>query len=189
MSRSSDLKSKMIHEYLESGDVVVGSYNKLGAPIKAGLVAGDHDELTGMQETLSRHAQISGGLQLNVNKMSKKKIPKRIKSDKDSGPLNPSVTAAELELDNYQSPSGYKKTIYLHNNLGKIRMNVLAVLNCEYAYGLIFASEDDIVLTPSVGEELILIDEYGDSHKIYYANLFFSLPNSQQKLMILIKND
>lgn len=202
----SDLKTTMYHEFLQSGDVVVGAYTEDGKQFKSGITPDDKVEIERKREILARSAQTGGGQLLAPIKASIKsgkaakpiKVAKRdvkIKSDNPE-PLTPAITAQQLKsehpsarLNPILSTSSYSQTVYLHNKLGKIKMKVENVLSCEMAYCLVFNSEDDVIFTPNPGETLSFIDADGDSHEVYYANTLFNWTDGVKRIMILFKRD
>lgn len=88
-----------------------------------------------------------------------------------------------------EKPKVKKKAVYLHNQLGKIKLFVEEVLNSEMAYCLIFSSEDDIIFVPNPAETLNFTDEMGDTTSVYYADTLFSWTDGIKKLMILFKSN
>lgn len=202
MSESNGLRSTIEHEYMKMfGDVVVGKYMEDGTPIKASSVTHDAEELAKRQKMYNQHAARSDGAELlevvktSVKKGRKSSTPKKVVKAKNSGDypeeLTPAVTAREVEQEFTKKPEPMvkKKAVYLHNKMGKIKMQVEAVLESEMAYCLVFNNEDDMIFTPNAGETLNFTDVQGDTTAVYYADTLFSWTDGNKKLMILFKTD
>ena len=82
-----------------------------------------------------------------------------------------------------------KKYIYLYNKLGKIRLTIESLLECEQAYCVVFYSIDDLIFTPNPGETLTLIIDNDTEVPVYYPNASFSWIDGEKQLMILFKTD
>ncbi|WP_394998652.1 hypothetical protein [Acinetobacter sp.] len=199
------MRSTTNHEYLElHGDVIPGEYSTEGKLLKAGKALHPENQKK-IEAMYAMSAAMGGGIllpdaQKKANKATKpKKVPKRnvIERDDDPGPLNPAITQAELDREQAfgvieatkASVPTAKHAVYLHNALGKIKMQVEAVLDSEMAYCLIFSSEDDVIFTPNPGETLKFVDQRGDTSAVYYANTLFNWTDGSKKLMILFKQD
>jgi hypothetical protein len=205
MSGSSDIRSTTNHEYLElHGDVIPGEYSAEGKLLKPGKALHPENQKK-IEAMYAMSAMMAGGVllpdaQKKANKATKpKKAPKRnvIARDDDPGPLNPTITQAELDREQDFIPAEsvkanipvQKHAVYLHNALGKIKMQVEAVLDSEMAYCLVFSSEDDVIFIPNPGETLKFVDQRGDTNPVYYANTLFNWTDGYKKLMILFKQD
>lgn len=100
------------------------------------------------------------------------------------------IVALEDELEDLRAkrPQKAKKKVEFSNDFGKMRMQVEEVLECEMAYALVFANEDDIVFTPKPGQTLIFKNDRGVDSFVYYPDALFTLPDGSKKLMILFKS-
>ena len=205
MSGSSDMRSTTNHEYLElHGDVIPGEYSAEGKLLKAGKALHPENQKK-IEQMYAMSAMMAGGVllpdaQKKANKATKpKKAPKRnvIERDDDPGPLTPAITQAELDQEQkfptlktaQETIPVIKHVVYLHNALGKIKMQVEAVPDSEMAYCLVFSDEDDVIFTPNPGETLKFVDQRGDTTPVYYANTLFNWTDGKKKLMILFKQD
>lgn len=198
MSGSSDMRSTVNHEYMKMfGDVTPGEYSEDGRLLKAGIVTNPE-----MQEKLANMYAISaarmGGEMLPDQKKragKAKKVPKRniIARNDDPGPLD--LVAIQKEVDTEQTVKlakiipTQKLAVYLHNKMGKIKMQVETVLDSTMAYCLVFANDDDVIFTPNAGETLNFTDQHGETTAVYYTDTLFSWIDGQKKLMILFKTN
>lgn len=195
----------------EFGDLIVGSYNSEGGAIRARGVAGESDEINRIREMFERSAIHAGATKLPTAKTSKR-VPKpkkpqakqKTKPQTDSWPehevrgeeipvFNPKDwEGVDNERDTEESPvvkrDVPKKKVKFSNNFGKIKMSVEHVMECEIAYGLIFANDDDIIFTPKPGETLLFTNDAGFDSYAYYPDALFTLPDGDKKLMILFKS-
>lgn len=181
------------------GDYVVGSYHENGNQIKPGKVQGDQDQITDLQEMFASHGERMGGRLLTkaTTKVTKsKKKPKKVVVEEDEEPEFKSLwehVQAKKEGDSRSHSENEhprtKKFIYLFNKLGKIKLNVEEVLECEQAYCLVFRDEDDMIFTPNAGETLSMINLQGDEVTVYYANSLFTWTDGKKQLLILFKKD
>jgi hypothetical protein len=191
----SDLDEKRIHEFLKPGDVVVGSYSDNGARIRPASTPDTEEEVERRRIAFAQSAAISGGKIYNAGQKVKKKktttAKKRtvVQTDDDVAPLTPYETNKELETEKIENIAKSAKVVYLHNQMGRIKMKVEDVLDSEMAYCLVFSNEDAVIFTPNAGETLNFIDQYGNSHEVYYANTTFSWTDNTKQLMILFKRD
>ena len=187
--------------YFKPGDYIVGKYNDMGNQIKAGKVfdAGDDEEAYKIKEMFANHGRSSGGTLLPTAKTSvsqKKKVKKQKQVEKEEvAPLWESLSKIEPEsldptpkVEKISKPQ-QKKYIYLYNKLGKIRLTVESVLECEQAYCLVFYSIDDLIFTPNPGETLTLILDHDTEVPVYYPNSSFTWIDGERQLMILFKTD
>ena len=188
--------------YFKPGDYIVGKYNDMGNQIKAGKVydAGDDEEAYKIKEMFANHGRSAGGTLLPTAKTSvtqKKKVkkPKLTEKEEPVAPLWESLSKIEPEsldptpkIEKINKPQ-QKKYIYLYNKLGKIRLTVESVLECEQAYCLVFYSVDDLIFTPNPGETLTLIIDTNTEVPVYYPNSSFTWIDGEKQLMILFKVD
>lgn len=189
----------MYHEFLQTGDVVPGTYSEDGRRLTSGATPDDAATIQRKRDLMASSATRGGGSILEIKTKKRGKAPKPLKAAKrnvvarngDAAPLSPTITQAEVDLEQTTiSPITAGPTIvYLHNKLGKIKMKVEAVLENDMAYCLVFAHEDDVIITPNAGETLTFIDEHGDGHSVYYANTTFNWTDGCKQLMILFKRD
>lgn len=197
MSQSSDLRSTTEHEYMKMfGDVVVGSFNHSGKRLKKATLTGSREEIIEKQKQYIQHAARSSGAtplqEVIPVKGNKSKNKKNKKAQTNNILVDLSDNEPELiitENSSVTKSSVRKKTVYLHNKLGKIKLFVEEVLNSEMAYCLVFASEDDIIFIPNPAETLNFTDEAGDTTSVYYADTLFSWTDGIKKLMILFKSN
>ena len=195
-----DIRSTTNHELLQlHGDVVVGSYAENGVQLKESRLTLSGDELARHQKMFAQSASRFEGASLLPTPKAKKpgktkKVAKRAVRD-EIDIMAESEGLAVYEVDEPIIPTpvkvvtSKKKTIYLHNKLGKIRMQVEDVLDSEMAFALVFASDDDIVLTPQPGETLNFVDPQGDTYQVYFANTVFDWTDGIKRIMILFKQD
>lgn len=203
MSGSSDIRTSIDKEYLRHfGDVIVGRYDEQGNLIKASVTVDDPDEIARKQEM---YANVRGAELLKPKKTKKGKpikVAKRkrtVTDDDDIEPLTPAVTARELEEEEppHMPPKQLvkptvlvkRKAVYLHNQMGKIKMHIESLLESAMAYCLVFADEDDVIFTPNAGETLNFTDPNGDTTSVYYADTLFDWTDGKKKLMILFKSN
>ena len=171
------------------GDVVVGSFNNSGKRIKNATATRSQEEVTKMQQQYLQHASRSAGATpLEINVTSGKSKKKKNKTQPVTVVEEPIIQQIEPLIIN-EKPKVKKKAVYLHNQLGKIKLFVEEVLNSEMAYCLIFSSEDDIIFVPNPAETLNFTDEMGDTTSVYYADTLFSWTDGIKKLMILFKSN
>lgn len=195
MSQSSDLQSTSNHEYMKMfGDVVVGSFNHSGKRVKNSTATRSKEEVDKMQQQYLQHASRSAGatpipLPVSNKSKSKKKSTKNVTSSFEELPEQPLIQQNNSSINYNDKPANKKKAVYLHNQLGKIKLFVEEVLNSEMAYCLIFSSEDDIIFVPNPAETLNFTDEMGDTSSVYYADTLFSWTDGVKKLMILFKSN
>lgn len=201
MSESSGLRSTTEHEYMKMfGDAVVGSYNdKTGKMIKSAKITLDPEALAARQKMYSAHASRVEGAsiipQAKVVKKGKKskEVKKRDYPDVEPAPIQWGVPIPpdpeQPIITGRATPIAPKRPVYLHNQMGKIKMYVEDVLDSEMAYALIFANEDDMIFIPNAGETLNFVNLSGDSYKVYFANTVFNWTDDVKRIMILFKTD
>lgn len=193
-----DLRSTTDHEYMQMfGDVVVGRYAVNGVQLKESKITLSPEEQERKTKMFAQSAaRFEGASLLPTEKAKKpgkpKKALKRVVRDEieimaESEGLP--VFDVEETIPVKQATVKKKKTIYLHNQLGKIRMQVEDVLDSEMAYALVFASDEDVVLTPQAGETLNFVDTEGDTHQVYFADTIFYWVDGIKRIMILFKKD
>lgn len=178
--------------FFKPGDYVVGSYDALGKQLKPGKVYGDEDEVNKLQEAMLTHGERHGGK--NLDGKQKKNISKKKKTVKPK--QETSFFEVEPEPESFYQPpqedikpNKKKKYIYLFNKLGKIKLAVEEVLECDQAYCLIFQNEDDLIFTPNPGETLNMINLEGNQVQVYYPNALFTWTDREKQLLILFKKD
>lgn len=187
--------------YFKPGDYIVGKYSEMGKPIKDGKVfdGGDDEEAYKLKEMFANHGRNSGGSFLPQTKTSitqKKKVKKQKAKEEDPVVKPLWETLSNIEPESLDAPKiekiskpTQKKYIYLYNKLGKIRLTVESVLECEQAYCLVFYSIDDLIFTPNPGETLTLIIDTNTEVPVYYPNSSFTWIDGEKQLMILFKVD
>ncbi len=167
------------------GDYIVGSYHDMGRELKPGKGIGDPDETMSLQEMILEHGQRTGGKPLSDKKITGKKgVKKKKVADPEPEMIN---IWDKVREEKVVEKSNEKKYIYLFNKLGKIRLSVETVLECEAAYCVVFRSEDDVIFTPNPGETLNMINLDGDEVTVYFANSMFNWIDGVKQLMILFK--
>jgi hypothetical protein len=180
----------MDNSQFKAGDFIVGHYNDFGAEIKPGKLHGDTEDVHDLQKMIIEHSARTGGIihktevKIKPTRGRKKSVPQ-----KQSYPTEPIQTIIEpppvLSID---SSRKRKKSVYLFNALGKIKLNVEEVLESEMAYCLVFANEDDMIFVPKAGETLTFINNNGAEQSVYFANSIFTWVDQTKQLMILFKN-
>ncbi len=183
--------------YFKPGDYIVGKYNDMGAQIKSGKVIGDEEEVLDLRDMVINHGNHTGGVPLftaktkQTVKKEKKKKPAKVE-DVEYKPLCDKVEPEPLDptpkIEKINKPQS-KKYIYLYNKLGKIRLTIESLLECEQAYCVVFYSIDDLIFTPNPGETLTLIIDNDTEVPVYYPNASFSWIDGEKQLMILFKTD
>lgn len=201
-----DLNPNINHEYMKMfGDVVVGEYHpETGQKISEAQPT-DPAKKAKLDKMYAISAALGGASLLPVVQKAGKPIKakkRNVKKGEDLPPLTPALTQLEVDreplgkrvdtimYDDYQDFEAIpkkKKNVYLHNLMGKIKMQVEDVLESQMAYCLVFACEDDIVLEPKAGETLQFTDPSGDTGAVYYANTLFTWTDNVKKIMILFK--
>ncbi len=191
MSGSSQLRSNAEHEYMKMfGDTVVGTYTEQGSVLKDSTTTFTPSELAARQRMYAQHASRIEGAGLLPTAVVKGKKAKKVKYVAPPTPIENFAVQEGLGIiavEETKPTPVKKKHIYLHNKLGKIKMSVEAVLNSEMAFGLVFASEDDMIFTPNAGETLNFVDHHGDTTEVYFANTVFDWTDGEKKVMILFK--
>lgn len=201
MNGSSDLNPNINHEYLNGFDVVVGSYSKNGKQIDEPIVLNPAKK-TKIAEMYARSAALGGASLLpTVTTNTKPAKKQRAKQTKlvtptiDVESLLPvvnesSYTHSTLETQFVKPVTEIPKMfVYLHNQMGRIKMAVEAVLDSEMAYCLVFTNEDQVIFIPNAGETLKFTNHKGDTADVYYADTLFNWTDGMKKLMILFKAD
>lgn len=182
---------KKIHDDLRLGDLVVGSYTPDGKVKEPGFVYGNTDQLEEIADRVKQHAALSGALE--VKHVGNKKLkPVKVKPKKKvkEEPVVEEPVVEEIEYEEEPAPvAKRKKHIFFQNGMGKIKLSVLDVLECDMAFCLVFENDDDLIFTPSAGETLTFMDLYNNKHDVYYTDALFSLPPDNKKLMILFKKN
>lgn len=196
-----------MNPYQKAGDYVVGKYNEMGHKIKDGEIIGGEEAADLIKQILD-HGKYSGGVVVQGAKKAtpKKRGPKK-KVDRYASEVEPEAPIWEEFMQNNEVPEpvqqeievpeyvvvpvakAKKKIIYLYNQLGKIRLMVEAILECEHSYCLVFASDDDLIFTPNKGETLNLTLDDGNTVPVYYPDALFDWMDGEKKLMILFKAD
>lgn len=179
------------------GDYIVGKYSEMGKEIKAGRLEGNEDEINAMKEMLSEHAGRSGGRSLITKSTVTKKAPAK-KTATKKGPV-PNATVYEEPDEpapfyaNIEQPkqsfnqNNRKKYIYLYNKLGKIKLSIESLIECEQAYCVVFYNEDDLIFVPNPAETLTMVTPDGDEVLVYYANTLFTWTDHVKQLLVLFK--
>jgi len=195
------------HEYMQMfGDSITGEYTDAGGVLKEAIIT-NPEQRDKLAKAFAMSAAMGGGTLLpgNDNKPVKKikATPKRkVKANnKDVPPLTPALTQLEVDMEPPHMPpkrthtTGFlqtgdtKRFVYLHNQMGKIKMSVLDVLESSMGYCLVFANDDDLIFTPNVAETLNFTSIDGNTTPVYYADTLFTWLDDTKKLMILIKAD
>jgi len=207
MASTSDLRVKVNHEYVEAGDIVVGSFTDEGTQTKGSSYGGDSEDMNKRQQSIINDMLSVKGASLFPGQRGEAKATKTKKATKAKSTkpktektmyVGPAESTTKYFSDKYVSPLEepentpsdvkVKFFVYLKNQMGKIKMSVLDVLECEMAYALIFEHEDDVVIVPNAGETLVFIDNYGNSTDVYYADTTFTWLDGTKKIMVLFKS-
>ena len=200
------MDGKMSHDQLQPGDVVVGSFTEEGRQLSSGGYAGDKNYAQRLQNKIIKDMLAVDGAEIfdpeAIRKPGKKIVPKKTKAGRkvasriEPEPLTPLITQRELDDEVVEkipkqtldfSPKKYP--VALSNGLGKIKMQVIDVLDSTMAFCLVFACEDDMIFTPKAGETLTFTDGDGEQSQVYYADTTFNWMDGEKYLMILFKNE
>jgi len=191
------------------GDLVVGGkspdeavFSESGRKIAdvTGAVAGTPQELASIQQRLTRISATAGGKALEITpqtKVTRAKTQKTVKRQAKAAIVSPFHEDIEAENEQIAKSSQQyrevapqtpqKLTVQLENDFGKMKLRVVAVLEQELAFALVFENEEDMVFEPKVGEYLTFYDENRQKHTVYYPGVTFDWTNSQEKVMILFR--
>ena len=162
----------------------------MGTEIKAGKLEGDADQIEEMQQMVDDHAKRTGGREIII-KASSKKVAKKVK--KAPVVIEPNEGRFESFFDEPEKPviqnntRVSKKYIYLYNKLGKIKLSIESLIECEQAYCVVFHTEDDLIFVPNAGETLTMVTPAGEEVPVYYANTLFTWTDNVKQLLILFK--
>jgi len=102
-------------------------------------------------------------------------------------PINKHVDSYEEE-DDTPKISKPKRKVEFSSEFGKIRLFVEDVLECDMAFALVFAEEEDIVFIPKPGQTLVFKNDDGFDNFVYYPDALFTLPDGLKRIMILFKS-
>lgn len=200
---------KRMHEYLNKGDFVVGSYNNMGTQIKPGGLMGDPTELNEFQHLVLESAARTKGAEAapipQVQPSTKKKktrLKKQPAVDINPPPLitlqqleDEETSAEKTELENNIILAAAKeiveaklKDVVIHiDGFGKLKMKVEDVLESDMAYAFVFAKEEDIIFTPQAGQTLNITLPDGEMILAYYPDTLFTWIDNKKKIMVLFK--
>lgn len=181
---------------IQPGDFIVGRYNEMGKELKAGKLEGDEEQIAAMKEMLTEHAGRSGGREMTKTTITKK-IPKK-KGPVPNKPVKDDIMYEEPDEPkpfyvNIEQPkqsfnqNNRKKYIYLYNKLGKIKLSIESLIECEQAYCVVFYTEDDLIFVPNPAETLTMVTPDGDEVLVYYANTLFTWIDHVKQLLVLFK--
>lgn len=177
---------------LNTGDLIVGTkdptksvYSPEGKRLLSEGVAlvGSEEDIARIQHKIKTAGERTGAPVIE-GKKGKKKINKSLHSYRTTPPeaLNsflPEVAKAlPLRVDNVY--------VYFENSFGRIRCGVECVQEHDQAFMLVFASENDIVFEPKVGETLELTHNRV-KYSVYYPGVIFDWTDGVKKAMILFK--
>jgi len=193
--KSSDLESTTNHEYMRMfGDTVTGEYREDGKLIEAGQSTNPAKKEK-MQKMFAMSAAMAGATllpQANIATTEKKKPGRKVKNKQAEALPIPIPVVNEIPermVTTVVDKPATKRHVYLHNQMGKIKMAVEDVLECDMAFCLVFPHEDSVIFTPNAGETLNFVDPSGETHSVYYADTLFSWTDSVKSLMILFKRN
>lgn len=180
-----------IFSNFKPGDYIVGKYSEMGTEIKAGKLEGDSDQIEEMQQMVEDHAKRTGGREIIVKTTTAKKVAKKSKKvpaiqQVDEEAFEPFFEASEKPIIQNNTRTS-KKYIYLYNKLGKIKLSIESLIECEQAYCVVFHTEDDLIFVPNAGETLTMVTPSGDEVSVYYANTLFTWTDNVKQLLILFK--
>lgn len=178
------------HSEFRPGDYVVGSYTESGTPIKKGKVVGDEDDVNSLQRMIEQHASRTGSKLPNATPTKKAKITKSKKIIEPQEEYQPRLQEVEEKKEQpIIVKTVPKRPVQFHSNMGKIKMFVEDILECEIAFCLVFASEDDLIFIPNPGETLKMVTDNNNEYSVYYASSSFTWLDNSRKLMILFKSE
>jgi hypothetical protein len=183
----------MTNSEYKPGDYVVGRYSENGAKIKDGKLVGDSDEVAELKSMLSDHAKRTGGQPLKSEVVPAKKVAKKKAKPSNIIPM-PTMgfdeePPFEPEPDYKPTIKKSKKQISFLSQMGKIKMTIEDIIECEMAFCIIFSEEDDIIFSPKSGETLTMITPEGNEHQVYFSNTVFTWVDGTKQLMVLFKID
>lgn len=202
---SSDLKTNKNHPDLSmlGYATIVGEYREDGTKVSDGAFT--NPEAKAKLDKMFALSAAMGGGELIPKVAGKTPKPKKAKkravklSDEDPEPLTPLLTQRELDnepsqqsleesFERMQTKIAVKRqSVYLHNKMGKIKLQVESVLESEMAYCLVFSDDDAVIFTPNAGETLNFTDQNGETTPVYYADTLFTWTDGVKKIMILFK--
>ena len=192
--KSSDLQSTTNHEYIRMfGDVTAGEFREDGSTFNAGELT-DPARAAKIKKMYDMNAAMAGATLLPNAKKTAVPVGKKKKQASKKPVVQERYVEEEPVVYVEPKSSGSvgplpKRYVYLHNKMGKIKMAVEDVLECEMAFCLIFHDEESVIFTPNPAETLNFVDPSGNTHSVYYADTLFGWTDGVKRLMILFKHN
>ena len=189
-------------DFLDTGDLVAGRYNKLGAPSEAPKVAGTEVELNVLKNKISSLFLSSGAEQIHVpsKTVAKQKKGKKtttvptlptVNTSKAIDPEfqkyydEPSEEVVETMQQAYVAPVTQKKIVF-QNEFGSIRMEAEEVLYSNLGILIIFSNDDKLTFVPKPGQTIDFSEDGSTYTSVVFIDSLFTF--GEKKIMVLFKN-
>lgn len=179
----------------QTGDYVVPEFSDTGHKTKNGSVVGDAEVATAMSKKMLEHALMEGATLLPDILTKKAKKGAKAKA----GPPLPPTGTPMLRVDSFEPkasanaqvisalPLPHIEVVFL-TQLGRIKVEVLAVLEAPTCLALVFASERDILYEPEPGTNLQLVIK-AKAQAVMYPGFRLTWLDNTTQLMVFIKLD
>ena len=186
------------------GDYVVPEFSENGTKITKGQVLGDLQEVSSLAAKMNAHAIMGGAEPLPAPPVTKQAKTAKTAVSKKAAPV-PLTTLGALKIladgmDN-ETTSTMLKTerpvekaaigspsieVVFSTQLGRIKVNVSAVLDSLNALVLVFANESEIRYEPTAGTNVQLIIN-GRVENTMYPGFKFPWVDKEKTLMVFVK--
>ena len=199
--------------FYSKGDYVVPEYSESGAKTAQGQVVGDPSEVMEMSKMIASHALMEGGEMLPdvlpptltvLPKPEKRKPGPKPKAVKHATAEAVNAVVPQMKADGFNgntvevgqttpaiplAPSGQPSTfieVVFSTQLGRIKVNALAVLNTDNALALVFANDAAISFEPATGSNVQLVIN-GQVYNTMYPGFRFTWMDNKIQLMVFVK--
>jgi len=194
--------------FCKTGDTVVGRYTDSGRKVGENDLIGNDEAKRKLASSIARHSRgaansvyVEPGSEQHVTVSEELQAPKIVKTAKGKGVKRPSpALLASLTPTPPPPPAPpiYKTetkpvetsfSVVFHNKFGKIKLNVIGVLDEKHAVCLIFKNDNAIIFTPEYGEVFDLVLPTNKVVKVCYPQTTFTWIDNEKKIMLLLKED